>query len=259
MAHVQGRHGEVGEVAMTGAEFERLLYTDCPPGAGRGAGGGFQVQAQSPAVDSAQSALAVGWLLYEAQNAWIAQRRPVEDFPLGLAHASGAGYGTSQGRYVGKEATGGRQGNHLTDCLLTRNPALYGTTAGLGAVAIRAVAGGTLGLDRVPALEGAPEPGPLTLDSVTAWLRLLRRMNEALPDEIPEWFYTRHIKPTLAHDILGTRPRRTRLAVPAARQAWARGQAESLVTGLRDAKYSVVGDLGELLPPAGTGPPCRVT
>ena len=82
---------------------------------------------------------------------------------------------------------------------------------------------------------------------------LLRRMNEALTDEIPEWFYTRHIKPTLAHDILGTQPRRTRLAVPAARQAWVREQAESLVTGLRDAKYSVVGDLGELLPQPARG------
>jgi len=77
---------------------------------------------------------------------------------------------------------------------------------------------------------------------------LLRRMNEALPAEMPEWFYTRHIKRILAHDILGARPRRTRLAVPAARQAWARDQAESLVAGLRDAKFSVVGDLGELLP-----------
>ena len=77
---------------------------------------------------------------------------------------------------------------------------------------------------------------------------LLRLMNEALPGEMPEWFYTRHVKRILAHDILGTRPRRTRLAVPAARQGWARDQAEGLVTGLRDAKYALVGELGELLP-----------
>jgi hypothetical protein len=77
---------------------------------------------------------------------------------------------------------------------------------------------------------------------------LLRRVNEALPGEMPEWFYTRHIKRILAHDILGARPRRTRLAVPAARQAWARDQAEGLVAGLRDAKFALVGDLGELLP-----------
>jgi hypothetical protein len=77
---------------------------------------------------------------------------------------------------------------------------------------------------------------------------LLRRMNEALPDEVPEWFYTRHIKRILAHDILAARPRRTRLALPADRQAWARKQSEGLVAGLRDAKCIVVGDLGELLP-----------
>ncbi len=82
---------------------------------------------------------------------------------------------------------------------------------------------------------------------------LLRRMNEALPGEMPEWFYTRHVKRILAHDILGAGPRRTRLAVPAARRAWAQDQAESLVTGLRDAKYTVVGDLGELLPQPATG------
>ena len=98
---------------MTTAPFERLLYTDCRPGDGRGAGGGFQVQAQSAGVDSAQAAQAVGSLLYEVQEAWVVQRRPVGDFPAGFAHASGpGGYGTAQGRYVGKEATGGRQGNH---------------------------------------------------------------------------------------------------------------------------------------------------
>ena len=111
---------------MTAEFLDRLLYTDCRPGAGRGAGGGFQVQAQSSGVDSMQSQLAVGWLLYEVQLPWLTQRRPVEDFPLGFAHASGEGFGTAQSRYLGKVATGGRDGNHLADCLLTRNPDLYG-------------------------------------------------------------------------------------------------------------------------------------
>ena len=112
---------------MTADAFDRLLYTDCLPGTGRGGGGGFQVQAQSSGVEPAQSELAVSMLLYEVQNAWIVQRREVEDFPLGFAHASGAGYGTAQSRYLGKEAAGGRPGNHLADCLLTGNPELYGT------------------------------------------------------------------------------------------------------------------------------------
>ncbi|HEX9359119.1 MAG TPA: hypothetical protein VF933_35585 [Streptosporangiaceae bacterium] len=82
---------------------------------------------------------------------------------------------------------------------------------------------------------------------------LLRRMNEALPEEMPYWFYTRHIKRILAHDILATRPRQARLALPQGRQAWARKQAEDLVAGLRDAKFDIVGDLAELLPPPRTG------
>jgi hypothetical protein len=77
----------------------------------------------------------------------------------------------------------------------------------------------------------------------------LRRMNEALPEELPDWFYTRNIKRILAHDVLGGRPRQARLALPPGRQAWAREQAEQLVEGLRDSKYHVVGELGELLPP----------
>jgi hypothetical protein len=76
----------------------------------------------------------------------------------------------------------------------------------------------------------------------------LRRMNEALPEELPYWFYTRNIKRILAHDVLSGRPGQARLALPASREAWAREQAEHLVRGLRDSKYHVVGELGELLP-----------
>ena len=113
---------------MTETAFGRLLYTDCAPGTGRGSSGGFQIQAQSPGVDAQQASFAVGWLLYEAQGAWVAAGRPVEEFPPGFAHACADGYGTSQGRYVGKEAVGGRMGNHLADCLLTRDPERYGTS-----------------------------------------------------------------------------------------------------------------------------------
>lgn len=81
----------------------------------------------------------------------------------------------------------------------------------------------------------------------------LRRMNEALPEDLPDWFYTRNIKRILAHDVLSGRPRRARLALPAGREAWAREQAEHLVRGLRDSKYHVVGELDELLPRPVTG------
>jgi len=82
----------------------------------------------------------------------------------------------------------------------------------------------------------------------------LRRMNEALAAGMPEWFYTRNIKRILAHNVLGARPLQPRLALPSAQQAWANEQSEILVAALRDAKYHIVGDLRDLLPPPPTGP-----
>ena len=167
MAAVQGRNSAVG---MTADAYDRLLYTDCPPGTGRGGGGGFQVQAESSGVDPAQSELAVGILLYEAQNAWIVQRREAEDFPLGFAHASGAGYGTAQSRYLGKEATGGRPGNHLADCLLTHDPDLYGTIRPAQLWRSPLWRAGPWETRDCPQFKESPEPGPLTLDAVTGWI-----------------------------------------------------------------------------------------
>ncbi|HEY2551289.1 MAG TPA: hypothetical protein VGI64_12000 [Streptosporangiaceae bacterium] len=82
----------------------------------------------------------------------------------------------------------------------------------------------------------------------------LRRMNAALPKEIPDWFYTRNIKRLLAHNVLDARPREARLALPPEREAWAKEQAETAVAGLRDAKYHIVGSLDELMPRPGPGP-----
>jgi GTPase-associated protein 1, N-terminal domain type 2/GTPase-associated protein 1, middle domain len=157
---------------MTGEFFDRLLYTDCKPGTGRGAGGGFQVQAQSPGVGSAQSDLAISSLLYEVQLPWTNQQRPVEDFPLGLAHAGSECYGTAQGRYVGRTAAGTRMGNHLADCLLTRDPAMYGS--------VRPAQLWRSGFWRDTPWDskdcpqfGAADlaPGPLTVDAVADWAR----------------------------------------------------------------------------------------
>jgi hypothetical protein len=174
---------------VTDSDFGRLLYTDCAPGTGRNSGGGFQIQAQSPAVDAQQASFAVGWLLYEAQGAWVAAGRPVEEFPLGFAHACAEGYGTSQGCYIGKEAVGGRMGNHLADCLLTRDPERYGT--------IRPAQLWQSPLWRAeawperdcPDFDGDLELGPLDLETVTGWVRdrperapLLARLLSVLED-----------------------------------------------------------------------------
>lgn len=161
-------------------EFERLLYTDCRAGAGRGAGGGFQIQAQSVGVDPAQARMAVGWLLYETQQAWVMERRPVEEFPLGFAHACEGGYGTAQGRYVGRESVGARDGNHLTDCLLTRDPECYGSMR--PAQLWRSDLWRTQAWDdaQCPRLAGLPEPGPLGVAAIADWLRACPERNGAL-------------------------------------------------------------------------------
>jgi len=175
---------------MTAGAFGRLLYTDCKAGTGRGAGGGFQIQAQSAGVDAAQARMAVGWLLYEAQNAYIMQRRPVEDFPPGFAHAYGEGYGTAQGRYVGKEATGGRQGNHLTDCLLTRDPDRYGSIRPAQLWCSDLWQAQPWDTTDCPPFAGDLPLGPLTVDAVTGWLRdrkergpVLARLLSVLEDQ----------------------------------------------------------------------------
>jgi len=77
----------------------------------------------------------------------------------------------------------------------------------------------------------------------------LRRMNEALPDGMPEWFYTRNVKRILAQSALSARPSQLRVALPPPQRAWAAEQSEILVTALRDSKYHIVGDLGDLLSP----------
>ena len=76
----------------------------------------------------------------------------------------------------------------------------------------------------------------------------LRRMNEALSDGMPEWFYTRNIKRILAQNVLSARPLQPRLALPPDQLAWANEQAQILMAALRDSKYHIVGDLHDLLP-----------
>lgn len=82
----------------------------------------------------------------------------------------------------------------------------------------------------------------------------LRRLNQMLPAELPDWFYTREIKQLLAHRVLRDRPPRSRPVLPPSKLAWAAEQAENLIAGLREAKYHVVGDLTDLRPAGRPGP-----
>jgi hypothetical protein len=74
----------------------------------------------------------------------------------------------------------------------------------------------------------------------------LRLLNAELPEDLPYWFYTRYVKHLVAHNVLDARSRRERLVLPPDREAWARQQSENLVAGLRESKFHIVGDLGEL-------------
>ena len=82
----------------------------------------------------------------------------------------------------------------------------------------------------------------------------LRRLNQALPDEVPDWFYMWNVKEAVAHQALADRPREGRLVLPGSRDAWAKGRAEELIAALGDSGYDLIGDLDELRPPPATGP-----
>ena len=79
-------------------------------------------------------------------------------------------------------------------------------------------------------------------------IEFLRRLNQALPAEVPDWFYMWNVKEAVAHRALAARPRSGPLVLPPEREAWARACADQLVAGLADSKYDIVGDLGELVP-----------
>ncbi len=68
-------------------------------------------------------------------------------------------------------------------------------------------------------------------------IEFLRRLNQALPDEVPDWFYMWNVKEGVAHRALAGRPRHGRLLLPADREGWAKEQADLLIAGLRDSGY----------------------
>ena len=76
----------------------------------------------------------------------------------------------------------------------------------------------------------------------------LRRVNERLKSDVPDWFYTRNIKSVLAQDVLRTQPGNKRPALPPGQLAWVVDEAEVLSANLRDAGVHLVGDVAELVP-----------
>jgi hypothetical protein len=85
-------------------------------------------------------------------------------------------------------------------------------------------------------------------------IEFLRRLNEVLPEEVPDWFYMWNVKEAVAHQTLAARPRQGKLTLPAAREAWAQEQAKLLMAGLDESGYGIIGSLDELTPrPASFG------
>jgi hypothetical protein len=85
-------------------------------------------------------------------------------------------------------------------------------------------------------------------------IEFLRRLNQALPDEVPDWFYMWNVKEAVAHQALAARPREGHLLLPASRDAWAKGHAEELIAALGGSGYDLIGDLDELRPQPDAGP-----
>ena len=85
---------------------------------------------------------------------------------------------------------------------------------------------------------------------------MLRNLNGRLRGDnaLPQWFYTGHVKETLAHQVLAARPKTDRLVLPAMYDDWALETAEKQIAGLRAAGYDIVGDLDELRPAPIDGP-----
>jgi len=87
-----------------------------------------------------------------------------------------------------------------------------------------------------------------------AEIEFLRRLNEELPAELPDWYYMWRIKEGAAHESLARRPVTERLTLPPGRLRWAREYADQVITGLRDSGFDLVGELDELRPREPRGP-----
>lgn len=83
---------------------------------------------------------------------------------------------------------------------------------------------------------------------------LLRRINAGLAAAVPDWFYTRQLKPVLGEQVLPALPGGAPPVLPPELQAWAQDQARRLTAGLGEAGCHLAGDLTELLPAAAALP-----
>lgn len=82
-----------------------------------------------------------------------------------------------------------------------------------------------------------------------AEVEFIRRVNEVVPPDMPDWFYMHFVKGALAHTAFDGRPAtRQRLGLPADRDEWVDKQADLVIADLRAHGFDVIGDLDELRP-----------
>jgi GTPase-associated protein 1 len=106
-------------------DFGTAIYTNCAPEQGLDGVAGMQFQSRSAGVDREALAVIRRHLIYEPPERLIQERQPVDAFPPSFAHVCDGVFATAAGVYVGPEAEGARQGNHLTHAIVTGDRRAY--------------------------------------------------------------------------------------------------------------------------------------
>jgi hypothetical protein len=108
-------------------DFGTAIYTNCAPEQGLDGVAGMQFQSRSAGVDREALAVIRRHLIYEPPDRLIQEGQPVSAFPPSFAHVHDGVFATAAGVYIGREASGARQGNHLTDAIVTGDARAYRT------------------------------------------------------------------------------------------------------------------------------------
>ncbi|MFC5064116.1 hypothetical protein ACFPBZ_17980 [Actinomycetospora atypica] len=154
--------------------FGALYYTDCLPGQGLGGGAGFQFQARSEHLDDDVERAVTRAGLYEVPPRWMRERRPVDSYPLSLAHLAlddGGGWMTAAGRYLGQEANGHRDGNQFTHAVVTRDVRSYALVRPAQFWAAPWWSDTPAPTTTCPPVPANPTPGPWTTEAVRDHVR----------------------------------------------------------------------------------------
>ncbi|MGC5031774.1 GTPase-associated protein 1-related protein [Micromonospora sp. DT229] len=154
-----------------GIAFDTLIYTDCLPGQGLQGSAGLQFQARSEGAGREAMSLMQRHLLYEPPSKWMRERRPVEEYPDSLAHTWDGLLATAAGRYLGREANGGREGNQLTHGIVTTDPADYGEVRPAQLFGAPFWTGTPAPTTDCPPVPVGWTPGPITVPAVQEFVR----------------------------------------------------------------------------------------